>query len=91
LESLRFICLNCVISSVWQLIGEQMPVSSVLIGVKKFAPEQTGETIMTDFLKKFLAVAMISGMGFGLAACETAEGFGRDMEDAGEAIQEEAD
>ncbi|WP_430472861.1 entericidin A/B family lipoprotein [Thalassospira lucentensis] len=46
---------------------------------------------MTDFLKKFLAVAMITGMGFGLAACETAEGFGKDMEDAGEAIQEEAD
>ncbi|WP_175581431.1 entericidin A/B family lipoprotein [Thalassospira lucentensis] len=46
---------------------------------------------MSDILKKIFAVAMISGMGLGLAACETAEGFGRDVEDAGEAIQSEAD
>jgi predicted small secreted protein len=52
--------------------------------------EQTGETEMSDFWKKIFAVAMISGMGLGLAACETAEGFGQDMENAGEAIQDEA-
>ena len=45
---------------------------------------------MSDFWKKIFAVAMISGMGLGLAACETAEGFGLDMENAGEAIQDEA-
>ena len=43
---------------------------------------------MSDFWKKIFAVAMISGMGLGLAACETAEGFGQDMENAGEAIQD---
>ncbi|OSQ44063.1 entericidin A/B family lipoprotein [Thalassospira alkalitolerans] len=46
---------------------------------------------MSDILKKLFAVALISGMGLGLAACETAEGFGKDMENAGEAIQDEAD
>lgn len=28
---------------------------------------------------------------FGLAACETAEGFGRDVENLGEEIEEEAE
>ncbi|HBU96368.1 MULTISPECIES: entericidin A/B family lipoprotein [Thalassospira] len=46
---------------------------------------------MSDIMKKIFAIAMISGMGLGLAACETAEGFGQDVEDAGEAIQEEAE
>tara|TARA_R100000988_G_C3939464_1_gene135475 strand:- start:369 stop:509 length:141 start_codon:yes stop_codon:yes gene_type:complete len=46
---------------------------------------------MSNTMKKLFAVLMISGMGLGLAACETAEGFGEDVEDAGEAIQEEAD
>lgn len=32
---------------------------------------------------------MLCALGL-LAACETAEGFGRDVETAGEAIQEEA-
>ncbi|MDG4718253.1 entericidin A/B family lipoprotein [Thalassospira sp. FZY0004] len=41
-------------------------------------------------MKKIFAVLMITGMGLGLAACETAEGFGEDVEDAGEAIQESA-
>ncbi|HAI32846.1 MULTISPECIES: entericidin A/B family lipoprotein [unclassified Thalassospira] len=45
---------------------------------------------MSNTMKKLFAVLMISGMGLGLAACETAEGFGEDVEDAGEAIQEEA-
>ncbi|KXJ53467.1 MAG: entericidin [Thalassospira sp. Nap_22] len=45
---------------------------------------------MSNTIKKFLAILMISGMGLGLAACETAEGFGEDVEDAGEAIQDGA-
>tara|TARA_B100000519_G_C14232576_1_gene433154 strand:+ start:1037 stop:1177 length:141 start_codon:yes stop_codon:yes gene_type:complete len=45
---------------------------------------------MSNTMKKLFAILMISGMGLGLAACETAEGFGEDVEDAGEAIQEEA-
>ncbi|RCK38005.1 MULTISPECIES: entericidin A/B family lipoprotein [Thalassospira] len=45
---------------------------------------------MSDLMKKIFAVLMITGMGLGLAACETAEGFGEDVEDAGEAIQESA-
>jgi len=45
---------------------------------------------MSDLMKKILAVLMISGLGLGLAACETAEGFGEDVEDAGEAIQDSA-
>lgn len=46
---------------------------------------------MSDILKKIFAVVMISGMGLGLAACETAGGFGKDMENAGEAIQDKAE
>jgi predicted small secreted protein len=42
---------------------------------------------MSDLMKKIFAVLMIAGMGLGLAACETAKGFGKDVEDAGEAIQ----
>jgi len=45
---------------------------------------------MSDLMKKIFAVLMIAGMGAGLAACETAEGFGEDVEDAGEAIQDSA-
>lgn len=45
---------------------------------------------MSDLMKKIFAVLMIVGMGLGLAACETAKGFGKDVEDAGEAIQESA-
>ncbi len=45
---------------------------------------------MSDLMKKIVAVLMIGGLGLGLAACETAEGFGEDVEDAGEAIQDSA-
>ena len=45
---------------------------------------------MSNLMKKILAILMISGMGLGLSACETAEGFGEDVEDAGEAIQDSA-
>tara|TARA_R110002095_G_scaffold99608_1_gene87615 strand:- start:85 stop:318 length:234 start_codon:yes stop_codon:yes gene_type:complete len=53
--------------------------------------KQIGANKMSDIMKKIFAIAMISGMGLGLAACETADGFGQDVEDAGEAIQEEAE
>lgn len=46
---------------------------------------------MSNTMKKIFAILMISGMGIGLAACETAEGFGEDVEDAGEAIQDSSD
>ncbi|MCC9624078.1 entericidin A/B family lipoprotein [Thalassospira sp. MA62] len=46
---------------------------------------------MSDLMRKIFAVLMISGMGLGLAACETTEGFGEDVEDAGEAIQDSAE
>jgi predicted small secreted protein len=40
---------------------------------------------------KKLLVALLLGLGFIAASgCETAEGFGRDVEKAGEGIQEEA-
>ncbi len=38
-------------------------------------------------LKTTLAIIAI----LGLAACETTEGFGRDVQKAGQAIEEEAD
>ena len=40
---------------------------------------------MNDVMKIFAALFLL-----GLAACETAEGFGQDVEDAGEAIEEAA-
>jgi len=45
---------------------------------------------MSNTMKKLFAILMISGMGLGLAACETAEGFGRDMENLGKTIQDSA-
>ncbi|RCK51724.1 entericidin [Thalassospira profundimaris] len=45
---------------------------------------------MSNFLKRFFALAMIAGFGMGLAACETAEGFGQDVEKLGDNIQEGA-
>ena len=38
-------------------------------------------------LRIILAISAL----FALAACETAEGFGRDVQKAGEVIEEEAD
>tara|TARA_A100001391_G_scaffold192305_1_gene166454 strand:+ start:3136 stop:3297 length:162 start_codon:yes stop_codon:yes gene_type:complete len=49
------------------------------------------EKTMSDICKKIFAIALISFIGFGIAACETANGFGRDVEDAGEAIQKGTD
>ncbi|MFH1805491.1 MAG: entericidin A/B family lipoprotein [Pseudomonadota bacterium] len=46
---------------------------------------------MSKFFKRFLAFAMIAGFGAGLAACETGAGFGRDVENLGEGIQNTAE
>ncbi|KZB51541.1 entericidin [Thalassospira lucentensis] len=46
---------------------------------------------MTIFVKRILALALIAGFGMSLAACETAAGFGRDVEKLGEQIQEGVD
>lgn len=46
---------------------------------------------MKTVSKKLAAlIALIACIGF-LGACNTAEGFGEDLEEAGEEIQEEAD
>lgn len=42
-------------------------------------------------LKKLLAIAMLASLTFCLAACETTKGAGKDIEKAGEAIQDAAD
>lgn len=42
--------------------------------------------------KKWIApVALLLAGGLALGACNTAEGFGEDMENTGEAIEEEAE
>lgn len=38
-----------------------------------------------------LGAASIAAMVLGLAACNTVEGFGEDVESAGDAIEDEAD
>ena len=43
---------------------------------------------MAILVKRILALALIAGYGMSLAACETAAGFGRDVEKLGEQIQE---
>jgi|TARA_R110000782_G_scaffold1665_4_gene6371 predicted small secreted protein len=43
---------------------------------------------MSVLVKRILALALIAGFGMSLAACETAAGFGRDVEKLGEQIQE---
>lgn len=43
---------------------------------------------MVTLTKRLLAIAMILGFGAALSACETAQGFGRDMEKLGQQIQE---
>ncbi|MEX1035908.1 MAG: entericidin A/B family lipoprotein [Sneathiella sp.] len=40
---------------------------------------------------RFVVLAIFAVLALPLAACETMEGAGRDIEDAGEAIQEKAD
>lgn len=42
---------------------------------------------MSTLIKRLLALALIAGFGLSLAACETAAGFGRDVEKLGEKIQ----
>lgn len=39
----------------------------------------------------FLRALLVTVAILGLSACETIEGAGRDMQDAGEAIEDEAD
>jgi len=46
---------------------------------------------METITKRLLAVLMVIGFGLALGACETAEGFGRDMEKLGKSIQDSAD
>ena len=43
---------------------------------------------MVTMTKRLLAAAMVLGFGLALSACETAQGFGRDMEKLGQQIQE---
>ena len=45
---------------------------------------------METMTKRLLAVLMVIGFGLALGACETAEGFGRDMEKLGKSIQDSA-
>ncbi|WP_417827886.1 entericidin A/B family lipoprotein [Thalassospira sp.] len=45
---------------------------------------------MEIITKRLLAVLMVLGFGLVLGACETAEGFGRDMENLGKTIQDSA-
>ena len=40
--------------------------------------------------KRLFAILMVLGFGLALGACETAEGFGRDMENLGKTIQDSA-
>jgi predicted small secreted protein len=48
------------------------------------------EKIMSTFWKRVFALAIIAGFGMGLAACETADGFGKDVEKLGDNIQDTA-
>tara|TARA_R110000868_G_scaffold165328_6_gene398466 strand:+ start:39517 stop:39783 length:267 start_codon:yes stop_codon:yes gene_type:complete len=50
-----------------------------------------GHLIMSTHVKRILALALIAGFGLSLAACETADGFGRDVEKLGKTIQKGAD
>jgi len=45
---------------------------------------------MSVIVKRLLAMMMVVGFGLALGACETAEGFGRDMENLGKTIQDSA-
>lgn len=42
-------------------------------------------------LKTIFALALLSLASFSVAACNTVEGAGRDVENAGEAVQDAAD
>ncbi|MHC8494603.1 entericidin [Thalassospira sp. SM2505] len=43
---------------------------------------------MVMITKRLLALALVLGFGVALSACETAQGFGRDVEKLGQQIQE---
>lgn len=40
---------------------------------------------------RFLTLASLAVIGLGLAACETMEGAGRDIQNAGESVEEAAE
>lgn len=42
-------------------------------------------------MKQLLAIMMLAGFGLGLAGCNTMEGLGQDIEQSGEALEEEAE
>lgn len=44
-----------------------------------------------QFNIRFLTLISLAILGLGLAACETMEGAGRDIEHAGEAVQDAAE
>ena len=45
---------------------------------------------MNDNIKRFLAAGFLAASVASLSACNTVEGAGKDLEEAGEEIQEEA-
>lgn len=42
-------------------------------------------------LPRVLGLVLLLALGLGLAACETSEGFGRDLQSLGKDIEDEAD
>ena len=71
------------------LLAERMPhlrVSLLLRGWHPQSAEFLKETIMT---KKILAALLLTGSLF-VAACNTVEGAGRDVQSAGEAVEDAA-
>ena len=46
---------------------------------------------MTHNLKTIMTVTVLAVSALGLSACETMEGFGEDVESAGQSVQEAAE
>jgi predicted small secreted protein len=47
--------------------------------------------VTNKFAPMLVALLVLAGGGIALSACNTTEGFGEDLESAGEAINEEAE
>ena len=45
-----------------------------------------GANPMSDMIRRFLAVAFVAVFGLGVSACNTFDGLGKDLNDAGKAI-----
>jgi predicted small secreted protein len=86
----RFVCLPVDVKFGLSSIAKENGGSPVWCLENRAGQTRQEQEAMATLLKRFLAVTLMIGFGMALTACETAHGFGKDLEKLGQQIQEDA-